>query len=443
MTSQRDTVRPGTIFVDVTELIVLELRTGIQRVVREILRCGMTPGPARGTACLPVVPVVAVGRRFHRLSDAGLARLEASGLGAGARRMTHERGLPQLARLVKRAARLSARVYNTLQRLHLRRLLSHARSSYEQQRVAFADRDVLCLIDSFWGGSSTLQAAEQAKAEGARIVLFGHDLIPLSHPQFVDPLLVGKFRAQMRRAVGLSSRVLANSEATAMAFRANFPAARVKAVPLGFDLSETGRAGGGTNPETCSHRGRSRWPDGLWNGPGRVVVIVGSIEPRKGHRTVLEGFEQRWSCGKSDKLLIIGKIGWQVDELMERIDGHEQAGRRLFHVHDATDAMLAEALRRADAGIVASHIEGFGLPLVEGLAAGLPMIASDIAVFHEIAGGAALYFVAGDAQSLSAALDRLEADDAGRRAAAASFSWPSWREAAACFYAQIEREAAA
>lgn len=421
MTKPEETSAPSEIFVDVTELVVLDLRTGIQRVVRELLEHG-----AEGAANVPVIPVVAVGRRFHQLSEAGWQRIKSSGAGVNEKRITHERGVSPLVRLVKRAAKVSAPIYNQLQRLHVQRMIRRrARGLYLPEPAAIGPGARLILLDSFWGGSSALAAARALRRTGVSVILVVYDLIPVTHPQFCDYRLVQKFRPLMAQAAAISERVLAISEFCADSFRSEFPHANIAAFPLGHDLREAGPTSSGT------------WPAGLWAGSDPVFVIVGSIEPRKGHQAVLDAFERRWARGERDKLLIIGKVGWKVDELMSRLDRHVEAGRRLFHVHNATDGMLKEALERASAGVIASYVEGFGLPLAESLAAGLPVLASDIAVFREIAGDCAIYFEAGNAAALDEAIDVLHSRYEEQVRRAKGFNWPGWREAATLFFAKV------
>jgi len=420
----------GRILVDVSETVGFNLRTGIQRVVRELLAHGLA-----GAAPRPVVPVMASGRHFHELSEAGWARLHsAGGGGASGRASTNQSALrARVVQAMKRAAQATPALYNRLQRTYNDALFERRSAAlHKAEPIRIGPGDRILLADSFWGGAPTLKAAEQAKADGAQVTLIAYDLIPFSHPQFCDARLVANYQPLMSRAVALSGQVFAISEDCASAFRAQFPAARVSAFRLGHDISKS----------HARSTDEFAWPTNLWAGPGRVFVIVGSIEPRKGHRVVLEAFERRWARGEPDKLLIIGKVGWQVDDLVARIDRHDQSGRRLFHLHNASDAMLKEALERAHAGIIASYIEGFGLPLAESLAAGLPMLASDIRVFHEIAAEAALYFAPGDPAALDEAVDLLHRRHAEMVRAAAEFVWPDWREAAEDFYAVVEKQAA-
>ena len=402
----------------------MDLRTGIQRVVRELLEHGLT-----GATPAPIVPVIAVGDRFHQLSELGWARLRAPGGGVSEKRITHERGVPLAVRLLKWAASFAPSFYNLLQRIYFGTVhMKRARGLYEPEAVRITPDHLLLLADSFWGGASTLRAAKRAVAEGARLTIMVHDLIPLTHPQFCDPRLTLKFQPLMDRAMVLGDRVLANSEDCARTVRARYPDADVSAFRLGHDF----------RLDVSASRADTTWPAALWAGAVPVFVIVGSIEPRKGHEAVLDAFERRWQRGARDKLLVIGKIGGNVDALMHRLDHHREAGRRLFHVHNATDAMLKDALQHAYAAIIASYIEGFGLPLVESLAAGLPVLASDIPVFREIAQDSALYFTPGDAEALDAAMDLLHMRHAEMVRRAAEFTWPDWRAAAEDFFAKAE-----
>jgi len=416
----------GRILVDVTETIGFDLRTGIQRVVRELLKHGIA-----GAASRPVIPVMAAGNRFHELSEAGWARLHSPGTG-GAGGQRAEQAQAGIMRLIKRVATMSPQLYDFLQRTYNNALFRRRAAAFRApEPIRITPGDNILLADSFWGGTPTLKAAGRAKAQGARVSLVAYDLIPFTHPQFCDARLTENYRRLMRRAVALSDRVFAISNDCATAFRMQFPAADVSAFRLGHDI----------HLEKAEASVEPVWPEELWTGPGRVFVIVGSIEPRKGHCTVLDAFERRWARGEPDKLLIIGKVGWQVDDLIERIERHAEVDRRLFRIHNANDAMLKQALERSSAGIIASYIEGFGLPLAEGLSAGLPMVASDIAVFHEIAGERAVYFTPGDAAALDGALDLLHRRFAEKTRAAAEFTWPDWREAAEDFFARVEGRA--
>ncbi len=133
-------------------------------------------------------------------------------------------------------------------------------------------------------------------------------------------------------------------------------------------------------------------------------LMVGTLEPRKGHRQALAAMEQVWADGVDLNLVIVGKKGWKVDDLGQRILEHPEHGQRLFWLPGISDEMLEQLYRSTDALLAASEGEGFGLPLIEAAQHDLPIIARDIPVFREVAGENAYYFSGKDPQALANAL---------------------------------------
>src|SRR6185312_3923687 len=119
---------------------------------------------------------------------------------------------------------------------------------------------------------------------------------------------------------------------------------------------------------------------------------------------VLGAFELLWARGADVALVLIGKAGWHVEELVERINRHPERDRRLFWVQGASDGDVRSLLAGSSALVQASIWEGYGLPLIEAGSLGVPLLVSDIAVFHEIAGDSATYFPVGDAPALADAV---------------------------------------
>lgn len=121
-------------------------------------------------------------------------------------------------------------------------------------------------------------------------------------------------------------------------------------------------------------------------------LMVGTIEPRKGHEAVLAAFETLWAEGHDINLVIIGRKGWLVDALCRKLAAHEQRGKHLFWFEGASDEYLDLVYEKSSCLMAASEGEGFGLPLIEAAQRGLPIIARDIPVFREVAGTGAHYF---------------------------------------------------
>jgi glycosyltransferase involved in cell wall biosynthesis len=123
-----------------------------------------------------------------------------------------------------------------------------------------------------------------------------------------------------------------------------------------------------------------------------MVLMVGTLEPRKGHSAALATAEKLWAEGEDFSLVIAGKAGWMMERLGEYIRRHPEHGKRLFWFSSADDRMLAGLYRAADGVLAASEGEGFGLPLVEAGQYDIPVLARNLAVFREVAGEHVRYF---------------------------------------------------
>jgi glycosyltransferase involved in cell wall biosynthesis len=133
-------------------------------------------------------------------------------------------------------------------------------------------------------------------------------------------------------------------------------------------------------------------------------LMVGTIEPRKGHMQTLAAFEKLWSEGLDINLAIVGKQGWMVEKLMDILRNHPQMNNRLFWLEGISDEYLLEVYSASTCLIAASEGEGFGLPLIEAAMHKLPIIARDIPVFREVAGDYAFYFNSNKPKDLAKAI---------------------------------------
>lgn len=124
-----------------------------------------------------------------------------------------------------------------------------------------------------------------------------------------------------------------------------------------------------------------------------VFLMVGTLEPRKDHMSVLNAMNRIWSESDIDyKLVIVGKIGWKMEEVEAKILGHKELGKRLFWFKSLSDSGLAQLYIQSNGLIAASIDEGFGLPIIEAAQNKLPVLARDIPVFREVGGSGISYF---------------------------------------------------
>jgi len=160
-----------------------------------------------------------------------------------------------------------------------------------------------------------------------------------------------------------------------------------------------------------------------------AFLMVGTVEPRKGYDQALAAFEMLWQSGADISLVIVGKQGWMVEALVERLRNHPERAKRLFWLEGVSDEMLLELYRKSTALLMASKEEGFGLPLIEAARHGLPIIARDIPVFREVCGDHAFYFRGDRPEDLAdAILTWLKLRREGRAPSVEGMKWLTWEE---------------
>jgi alpha-1,2-rhamnosyltransferase len=159
-----------------------------------------------------------------------------------------------------------------------------------------------------------------------------------------------------------------------------------------------------------------------------LFLMVGTIEPRKNHRQVFNAFRKLWAQGAEVRLVIVSARSWKSDDLLQEITEHPEHGRRLFLIRDASDTDVDWLYRNSDALIMASEVEGFGLPIVEARQRGLPVICSDIPVFREIAIPGTDFFLLYDVDDLVRVVKEFLARP--RATERLVTGWITWRESA-------------
>lgn len=216
-----------------------------------------------------------------------------------------------------------------------------------------------------------------------RAIYLVHDLIPITNPEFCREGEAEKHTLRMINALGSASGLIANSRAT-MADLAKFAAARRLPMPPGIAAWLAGQ----------SHRPAPR--RGAQERP--YFVTIGTIEGRKNHILLLRLWrrlvEQMGSA--APRLVIIGQRGWEADHALAMLDRCDALRGHVAELGSCEDDELARLLAGARALLMPSFAEGFGLPLIEALEIGTPVIASDLPVFREIAGDIPTYLPSWD-----------------------------------------------
>jgi glycosyltransferase involved in cell wall biosynthesis len=157
-------------------------------------------------------------------------------------------------------------------------------------------------------------------------------------------------------------------------------------------------------------------PDGL---PARYLLFVSTLEPRKNVVNLLAGFARAAADGYPGDLVLVGRWGWHTETAQEALEC-SPVRDRIRHLDYLNRDVLSGVMARAEALVFPSLLEGFGLPVVEAMACGVPVIVSRASSLPEVAGEAALYVDPGDPNEIASAIGRLAADPQLRERLAAA-----------------------
>ena len=254
------------------------------------------------------------------------------------------------------------------------------------------------------------------------VVVTLHDLIPLKHPETERIAARIYWRLQIPIAAKRSAFIITDSEHARQEIMADFRVSpeKIKAIMLGFDpamIEERDAAAG------AAVRGK-------YSLPANYILYVGTIQPRKNLDTLIEAFSLLKRKGAfAGKLVIVGRKGWLYDRLFSRIKELNLDGEVIF-TGFVPDEDLPFIYDGARVFVYLSLFEGFGLPPLEAMACGVPVITSNTTSLPEVVGDAGIAVPPLAIEQVAAALLRvLESEETAAAmreqglARARSFSW--------------------
>ncbi len=232
------------------------------------------------------------------------------------------------------------------------------------------------------------------RSNGCSIFFVVHDILPVTHPElfsvndkwFGNEDFLAKFTYWLSAAATLSSALISVSSTTQSYVETWLD----KQLILKDKRPRLAHFRLGSSQSKCFERPPTTRFIGAFEST-TTFLMVGTLEPRKGHALALDAFDLLWSEGGGQKLLVIGKTGWKSEELILRINTHPHLGGNLVYMDSVTDEELAYSYANANALLSISEAEGFGLPNIEAASYGLPILARDIDVFREVCGEGAYY----------------------------------------------------
>jgi glycosyltransferase involved in cell wall biosynthesis len=329
------------LFVDVSFLVLEDVKTGIQRVTRSILLQLLKHPPAD-------YAIQAVyGDRY---------------IGYKPALMTHDNG----------------------------DLLTLARSESEDS-IKVSPGDIFLGLD--YAAITTLKEQnylQKLRAAGIKVYFVVYDLLPIQFPSYFPPS-TEEFHARWLRALIKFDGAICISKAVADDYQAWIAESRLTVSDtfkatffhLGADLNNSSPSKGlPADAEQALHTFAQR----------PTFLMVGTLEPRKGYRQILDAFTLLWQANENVNLLIVGKVGWNIAEVADILAKHPELHKNLFWLKGISDEYLEKIYAASTCLIAASEGEGFGLPLIESAQYGIPLLLRDIPVFREVAGDAAYYF---------------------------------------------------
>lgn len=408
------------IYLDCTHTYNSGQNTGIQRVVKNIVQNRFEVSKLFGIEIVPVVFYNKEYKKFDRFPDI---------------RATSSIKKYKVKNILKKVLSFFRKFFSKVKViddfLHNPKFILKLNSYYERvfvsyhvedEKVEFSQNDILLFLDATWLNSEYKFYESLKNRYGIKIVATIYDLIPINQSQFCSVDLTLTLKDWFEKSINLVDAYIGiskfvqkecyeyiknslNSDVLESKFDYFYLGANLK----DFDLSKVDIRDDFKN---------------IFN-TKNVFITVSTIEPRKNHKYIVDSFDKLWKKGVDVRYVIIGKVGWEVDDFISRVKNHKEYNSRLFLLENIDDEHLLYAYKNSKALIFASFIEGFGLPIIESLHNKLQVLASDIDVHREIGRDFVSYFNLNDINSL---IKLIEDDNFNKNID--DFKWISWEESA-------------
>lgn len=298
-------------------------------------------------------------------------------------------------------------------------------SSYDI--VLPSQNDIFLVCGASLWDMKLISSMHHMRSRGVKIVTLIYDIIPIDFPELCSKSLVSNFKKCLPYIYKYSDIILTDSHYTKSSIERNVSdlslsiSAEIIPIQFGIDLDKVL-----INPAV---RLLVKEP---FTGDFPVYLAVGTVEPRKNYSFLLEAFDKLWETTPDVALCIVGHYGWNMEKFRKTLIGHPRFGKTLFWFPELSDAELEFCYRHAKALVYPSKVEGLGLPLLEALRYGCPVLASDIPVFREVGGDNCAYFSLQSFECLSEAIRRIEdSSEDGALKRVENFKWITWEKTAA------------
>ncbi len=326
----------------------------------------------------------------------------------------------------------------------------HAQVAQGQKAKVMARFDVSALLSMgtglpFAGATEFSKTLDIVHATDHRIPQLGKlpvvatlmDAIPLVHPEWVSASRLGRIKhALWRRSARWADHVITISEYSKIEIASHFGLAedRISVTPLGVDARWFEHLAESVMAEVSVRLSL----------PKRYFLFVGTLQPRKNVSRVIAAYQSlpEWLRGEVG-LLFVGRAGWQCEDIISSLEAGAYGSNVRWLKHLPDDDLLA-VMKCATALVFPSLYEGFGLPVLEAFAAGVPVVTSNTTSLPEVAGDAALLVNPLDEAEIADAMQRIVEDEALASALrqrglsrAREFTWDRTAEMTIDVYRQV------
>lgn len=238
------------------------------------------------------------------------------------------------------------------------------------------------------------------KKQGVRIVAHIYDIISITHPQYCLERGVYNFMDFIGAHLQYADDIIVNAQATVdelqrftQRLRISLPTCHV--VPLGADFAKQEIITEDQVPKNVV--------EAVQNRP--YILMVGTIEPRKNHKLLLEAYDKGLK-EMGYNIIMAGYMGWNMEEFEQKLESHPDYGKRIFHFTGLDDKAIAFLYQHAKFLAFCSYTEGFGLPIIEAIQRGTPVLAADVPVLREVGGDYCVWFEQDNAEELCEAVEQ-------------------------------------
>ena len=309
-------------------------------------------------------------------------------------------------------------------------LIGYPSPSLSDEPIHVAAGDQMLLLDlNGWALVEAQKAGvfSSLAQEGVKISGVIYDILPINHPSYFPLGSEEAHRGWLQTIAVISEQLICISKAVADETSRYLSdhlkldqQPQVNWFHLGADIEQSGASQGWPGEHDALDQKLSE---------STSFLMVGTIEPRKGHLQTIQAVSQLLDQGENVTLVIVGKKGWMIDNVIQELNNNPHVGSGIHWLEGISDEYLSHLYATCNCLISASEAEGFGLPLIEAAMQSMPIVTRDIPVFREVAGEAAFYFHGDTPETLALALTTwMHQFELDQHPKPEKLRWLSWRE---------------